>query len=218
MSVRDPEEVLESLIRKHVSEGNIIPFPKKPVARSAAKPANAVTVTGHGNAAVVGSHNQISIKVLQPTRKVIAEVKPGAVHITDREAAKLKEMVADICKKSGKPHQFVWSQLLRHMVVPQYRLIPAGAYPDAVAYLERWLARFGHADQDDDAWATRKRHLAYIKINQKKKGLPDALLHEFVREVLGKTGLSDCSNSDLEKVRGLVKAWTRSHNHRRDST
>lgn len=208
MSVeQDAEEKLESLIQRAAKEGKVIPFRRKTEAKP--QPAPTVTVSGHGNAAVIGSNNQVSINVTHTTRKVIANVKPGAVHITDRQAATLKEMVADICKKSGKTHQFVWNQLLRHMVVPQYRLIPAGAYPEALAYLERWLGRHSAADHaGDDAWATRKRHLAYIKINQKKKGIPDSVINDFVHQCISKGTLSECTNRELEYVRALVKTWT----------
>ncbi|NID14996.1 hypothetical protein [Luteibacter yeojuensis] len=206
MSVKDPEEYLEALIRKHAAEGNIIPFPKNPLKRAVA-PSAPVVVNGDGNAAVYGSNNHISINVVRTTRRVVAEVKPGTVHITDRQAALLKDLVSVVCKASGKSHQFVWNQLLRHMVVPQYRLIPEAAYPDAVAYLEKWLARLTPVVEDDEQ-AKRRRHLAYIKINQKKKRMADSLIAKFVQEVLGKTGLSDCSNRDLEFVRGLVKTWS----------
>ncbi|KAF1008965.1 MAG: hypothetical protein GAK28_00597 [Luteibacter sp.] len=209
MSVeRDAEEKLESLIRKMSREGNVVPFPRHEGAKRKGEAAQVLSLTGNGSAAVIGSNNQISINVVKTTRKVVAEVKPGAVHISDREAATLKEMVADICTKSGKSHQFVWNQLLRHMVVPQYRLIPAAAYPDAIAYLSKWLARLSPTYENEESEATRKRHLAYIKITQKKKGMADSLIVSFVKEVLKKPGLRECSNKDLEYVRVLVKTWS----------
>lgn len=208
MSVeQDAEERLEALIGKLAKEGKVVPFPKRPVSPAKKMPAQSVSVIGNGNAAVIGSHNQVSINV-RTTRKVVANVKPGDVHISDRQAAILQGMVADICKKSGKTHQFVWGHLLRHMVVPQYRLIPAAAYHDATTYLERWLARYSPSVESEDSWTERKRHLGYIKVNQKKKGIPDALVADFVHEVLGKDGLSECSNRELQYVRALVKTWT----------
>lgn len=208
MSVeRDAEERLEALIGKYAKEGKVIPFPSRTKAprKAAGQPAS-VSITGDSNAAVIGSHNHVSINITR--KKVIAQVKPGPVHITETQAATLKQLVSQVAKLSGKHYSFIYTKLCNHLGVTAYRLIPVGAFEDAENYLLRWLGRLGVAVQaDEDAEATRKRHLAYIKINQKKAGRVDADVADFLQISFGKTSLTECTLHELEIVRALVKSW-----------
>lgn len=163
-----------------------------------------VSVHGTGNAAVVGHHNQVTINVTRS--KVVAEVRPGKDHITDDQATRLQQLVRDVHERTGKEFQRVWSALLRHMRAPQYRLIRLERFPEAEAYLVQWLART--TPPDETLEQLRKRHIRYIKTNQRKLGRPDADVTQFLQEHFGKDGLRACNVEELALVRArLVERW-----------
>lgn len=201
---RDAQARLESLIEKHVRNGNVIPFPKMATKRKPSTPPAPVTVRGIGNAAVVGSHNQVTINVTR--RKVVADVKPGKDHITDDQAARLQQLVRDVHERTGREFQRVWSALLRHVQAPRYRLIRLERFPEAEAYLVRWLGRVAPEGETDEQ--LRKRHIRYIKTNQRKLDRPDEDVAQFVQEHFGKDGLRACTAEELAIVRAqLVERW-----------
>lgn len=200
---QDAQARLEQVIEKHVRTGNVVPFPKMPRRRPSPQP-SPVSVRGIGNAAVVGSHNQVTINVSR--RKVVADVKPGKDHITDDQAAHLQRLVHDIHARTSKEFQTIWSALLRHVHAPKYRLIRLDRYPEAEAYLTKWLGRTGPADEA--AEEVRKRHIKYIKTNQRKMGRPDAEVAQFLQQHFGKDGLRACTAEELAIVRAqLVERW-----------
>lgn len=199
----DAQKRLEQLIEKHVYSGNVVPFPgMSKRRRPAPKPAQ-VSVRGTGNATVVGSHH-VTINVNQ--RKVVADVKPGKEHITDEQAARLQQLVYDVHERTGREFQHVWSVLLRHVQAPKYRLIRLDRFPEAEAYLVRWLGRA--APESETVEQMRKRHIRYIKTNQRKMGRPDEDVTQFVQEHFGKDGLRACTVEELAIVRTqLVERW-----------
>lgn len=201
---RDAQARLEQIIEKHVRSGNVIPFPKMATKRRpTAKPAQ-VSVRGTGNAAVVGSNNQVTINVTR--RKVVADVKPGKDHITDDQAARLQQLVRDVHERTGREFQRVWWALLRHVQAPKYRLIRLDRFPEAEAYLMRWLGRAAPEGETNEQM--RKRHIRYIKTNQRKLDRPDEDVAQFVQERFGKDGLRACTLEELVIVRTeLVERW-----------
>lgn len=202
----DAQARLESLIDEHVRRGNVVPFPDMSKRRKKQGDAQAtkVSVNGTGNAAVVGSHNKVTINNVHKSRKVVADVKPGEDHITDREAAELREMVHQLHANTGKSFQLIWSTLLRQVHAPTYRLIPLDQYQQAEAYLRKWLAHANDADPE----ASRKRHIRYIKTNQRKLDRPDGDLTDFLQAHFGKDGLRQCTVDELVVVRNqLVANW-----------
>jgi len=205
MSVeKDVENRLEEAIRRHAREGNIIPFPAKQT-RTAKPQGHAVTISGDGNAAIIGSNNHVSIHVSRP-RKVVAEVRPGAEHISDDQAARLQQLVHDVHLHTGKPFQLIWTSLLRHVGAPKYRLIRFGHFEAAESYLVRWLAHSTSRDETEEQ--ERKRHIRYIKTNQRKLGRSDEEVAAFLRQHIGKSHLRDCALGELQKVRKqLVGKW-----------
>lgn len=95
-----------------------------------------MSIKGNGNTAVIATGGVVHI---HQRPRVIARISPGDIHISHQQAARLKLLVTAAVRATGTSHQAVWSALHECMVVPQYRLIPAAAYPDAVAQLERWI-------------------------------------------------------------------------------
>lgn len=204
---QDAKARLEAVIAKHVYSGNVIPFPTMPKPQHRRKPPpppSRVSIRGTGNAAVVGSHNQVTINVSR--RKVVADVRPGKDHITDEQAARLQQLVHDIHARTQREFQAIWSALLRHVQAPKYRLIRLERFPEAEAYLVRWLGRAAPQDETDEQM--RKRHIRYIKTNQRKLGRPDEDVAQFVQEHFGKEGLRTCTAEELAIVRTqLVESW-----------
>lgn len=211
MSVpHDAEARLESLIEKHTQSGNVLPFPAMPKRKrkrkSTTQKQSDITVSGTGNAVVTGSHNSVTINNVRKSRKVVADVKPGEEHITNREAAELRDLVHQLHANTGKSFQLIWSVLLRQVHAPTYRLIPLDQYPVAETYLRQWLARA--APPDETEAARRKRHIRYIKTNQRKLGRPDADVTAFLQEHFDKNGLRQCTVEELVTVREqLVAIW-----------
>lgn len=205
MSVeKDVENRLEEAIRKHAREGNIIPFPAKQT-RTAKPQGHAVTISGDGNAAIIGSNNHVSIHVSRP-RKIVAEVHPGMEHISDDQAARLQQLVHDVHLHTGKPFQLIWTSLLRHVSAPKYRLIRSERYKSAEDYMVRWLARTTRQDETEDQ--ERKRHIRYIKTNQRKLGRPDEDVTAYLQKHFEKSRLRQCTLNELQKVRKeLVHSW-----------
>lgn len=212
MSVeRDVEARLADALDAHIRGGNVLPF-RRPSGEpgSRRKPAAAlgatVSISGTGNAAVLGSHNQVTINVRQSRKKVVADVKPGEDHITDSEAARLQQLVHDLHERTAQPFQRIWVALLRSVNAPTYRLIALDNFPKAETYLLKWLARSTPTDEDEAA--TRSRHIRYIKVNQRKMGRPDEDITAFLADRFGKQHLHECSTDELAIVRQeLVKRW-----------
>lgn len=204
----DAEARLEALLNSHIRQGNVVPF-RRPKSKAPPKPGAAgpqVRVSGTGNAAVVGSHNSVTINVRTVRKKVVADVKPGEEHITDAEAARLHQLVHDLHKRTATPHQRIWTSLLRNVKAPTYRLIALDAFPQAESYLLKWLARSTPADEDEER--SRLRHIKYIKTNQRNLSKSDEELGNFLLDRFGKDGLRQCSVDELVVVRNeLVARW-----------
>lgn len=170
------------------------------------EPKTRVSAHGTGNAAVVGSHNRVTINVNQ--RKVVADVKPGKDHITDAQAARLQQLVHDIHAQTGNEFQRIWSALLRREQAPKYRLIRLERFTDAEHYLTRWLTRAAPQNDAETAEQLRKRHIKYIKTNQRRMQRPDEEVAQFVQKHFNKDGLRACSAEELAFVRAqLVERW-----------
>jgi hypothetical protein len=212
MSVEhDAEARLASLVNTHLREGNVLPF-RKPKPKSATRPkpepaiSARVSINGTGNAAVVGSHNSVTINVRGAIKKVVAEVKPGETHITDHEAARLQQLVREVHQRTGKPFQHIWPMLLRKVDAPTYRLIRLEEFTRAESYLLHWIGSTVPADESEAE--SRARHTRYIKTNQRKMNKPDDELVHFLEKRFGKTGLRECSVDELAIVRNeLVARW-----------
>jgi hypothetical protein len=206
---RDAQSRLEEAIRKHVYGGNVVAFKKRDPAQPRAatsSQAARVSITGTGNAAVLGSHNSVTINVRSARKKVVADVKPGEDHITDSEAARLQELVHDLHERTAQPYQRIWVALLRSVHAPTYRLIALEDFPQAESYLLKWLASAAPVDEDEAH--ARSRHIRYIKVNQRKMGKPDEDITAFLADRFGKDGLHQCSVDELVVVRNeLVKRW-----------
>jgi len=137
--------------------------------------------------------------------KTIAEVKPGADHISNEQAATLHALVDKVVetekrlKQKPRGHRSVWGALNAHCGVPQYRLIRSGDFAKAQKYLHQWVGRLDSMAtapvKDGDAW--RKRKYAYIKINSKDD--PECV-NRYVAKNFGGASLTELDNNQLEQV------------------
>lgn len=193
------ERRLEEAIARHLGNKNVVPFPK---VKRVNKPSPSVVVSGDGN--IVGNGNTV---IVRPVRKrVVANVQPGSVHISDAQAARLQQLVGDIAASGLATHQKVWAALARRYTIPQYRLLPAASFDDAERYLVRWIARAAPAATDEGA--ARTKHIAYIKTNQRKLGVAQSDLTLYLASRFQKASLRDCTIEELVDVRtNLVSQW-----------
>lgn len=176
-------------------------------AASPSAPAPSVAVTGNANIVQFpqAGTNITQVTTQRYTTTTKAEVKPGEIHISEAQAARLLALVKDVVeheqriKKKPKTHKAVWSALNAHCGVTRYRLIPAADFQRAETYLLKWIGRLNAAPSaaisDNEAWRTRK--YAYIKINTKDD--PDWLLRYLARN-FGAGSLTDLSDDDLSRV------------------
>lgn len=139
--------------------------------------------------------------------KTNVEVRPGAVHISDKQAQILKSLVDEVVrlektlKKKPASYASVWGSLNSHCSVTSYRLILAGDFERAKKYLDQWIGRINSMAtapiKDGDNW--RRRRYAYIKINSKH---PDEkiTLDAYVKRRFNTIKLSELANDELEQV------------------
>ncbi len=183
--------------------------PNKPEAEKAATSNIGIHTTSGAN--VVGivqsgaTVNQIQTKSHKTVVK--ADVKPGLEHITEGQAARLTDLVKQICelesKLKKKPQSFrsVWYSLNSHMGVTKYRLIPIDDFNRAEKYLLMWIGRLTSMKsapvEDGDNW--RKRKYAYIKINT-KSAIENEKLAFYIKRNFGANSLTELANDELEQV------------------
>lgn len=165
----------------------------------------------HGNVGVaermtVHMHSPVSqITTQRFIQKTIAEVKPGAEHITDEQASALHALVKTVAetesrlKKTPRSIQTIWSALNAHCRVPQYRLLRTEDFGKAQKFLHQWRGRLDSMAsapvKDGDAW--RKRKYAYIKINSK---IAPEIVDRYIVSHFGDIRLTDLDNRQLEQV------------------
>lgn len=181
---------------------NVAPFKSK---KTKSKPAHHhqqsnIVVSGSSHT-IIGNGNTV---IVHTTRKFEADVKPGDQHISEKQAARLSQLVADIAARGGDPHSKIWTVLFRRYEITKYRLLAIEQFADAERYLVRWLGRL----MPKPTGSGRQRHTGYIKINQRKLAKSDEELNGLIHEAVGKTSLSACSVDELAVVRRTVKkAW-----------
>lgn len=161
---------------------------------------NGKNVIGYMHDGVVNQINTNNHKTI-----IKAEVKPGDVHIDEKQAARLTNLVKDICafeeklKKNPKSFRSVWASLNSHMNVTRYRLIKKEDFLRAEKYLLQWIGRLTSMKSapvvDGDTW--RKRKYAYIKINTKDD---QESLANYIKRNFGATSLTELSNDELEQT------------------
>ena len=172
------------------------------------QPASMVSISSAGGAAVGVVQNGATLHVINTARhvtKTVAEVRPGADHISDEQAATLIGLVNDTValegklKREPKSHRAVWAALNAFCGVPKYRLIKSGDFEKARTYLHQWAGRLNAAKSapviDGDAW--RRRRYAYIKINSKDD---DGPLVAYLKRNFKCESLTDLSNEQLEQT------------------
>lgn len=180
------------------------------------RPASAVMIgagNGHNVVGVVQSGGTV-INTTRHITRTVAEVRPGAEHISEDQAATLTRLVGDVValeaqvRQSPKSHRAVWAALNAHCRVTRYRLIRAEDFGVAQKYLHQWLGRLNSspkaAEGDTDQW--RKRRYAYIKINS---AADPVAVDEYLRRNFKKASLTDLTNEELEKVYRYVASRKR---------
>lgn len=152
-----------------------------------------------------------------------AKTAPGVEHITEVQASRLTELVAEIvrleeiAKRIPKGFRSVWSALNSHCKVASYRLIPLEKFPIAETYLLKWIGRLNSSPTvekvDNSSWRSRK--YAYIKINSQSEFGARWLQSKL--DDLGVDSLAELSDELLEKLyRSLSAARARNNKSKSD--
>ncbi|HBS17728.1 MAG TPA: hypothetical protein DD835_07805 [Halomonas sp.] len=169
-----------------------------------------VNVTGDGN--IVGNNNTY-IRTEKVEHVVQAEVRPGAEHITDEQAATIQSLVAQIVeleavtKRRPKSFAAVYKTLNNRFKVPRYRLHKLDNYPAIERYLRSWIGRLSStasAKRRDPDWRNRKYR--YIKVNVRELGLEEEL-EDLLLERHEVSSIKYLSDDDLEAIYRLVAKW-----------
>lgn len=106
--------------------------------RTPAESKPSIAIKGNGN--IVGNNNQVRVTYqTRPATKVV--VTPGAQHITQAQAAEIRDLVNRLFELQGHTHKKVWTILKRHFNFTSYHLLPATQFADVKAYLRSWLAK-----------------------------------------------------------------------------
>lgn len=146
----------------------------------------------------------------------IAKTSPGVEHITESQASRLTELVAEvvrleeITKKAPKGYRSIWSSLNSHCKVASYRLLPLEKFSTAEAYLLKWIGRLNSTTtaekSDNSSWRNRK--YAYIKVNTNSEFGERWLVSKLSE--FGVQSLSELTDESLDKVyRSLSSARSR---------
>lgn len=177
------------------------------------------------NIKIVGNNNiaGTSITVIKTEEVVVkpkVKVTPGEGCITDKQAALIRNLVAEIVtlekqlKQRPKHYAQVYGALFRHLSknkrrpeITSYRLIPLDKFNEAETYLRSWIGRLSSlktAPKKDSNW--RKRKYAYIHTNIKQFSL-ETKLREYLQQKFGVTSLKDLSDEELQKTYQAVAYW-----------
>lgn len=179
-----------------------------------------VSVSGNGTANVVqfaqpGSTVNInhSPKVVN---KTIAQVEPGAEHITEEQAVTLTRLVGEVVelekqqKQEPKSHRAVWSALNAHCGVTKYRLIRLHDFGRAETYLRKWIGRLtsmaSAPASDNEGW--RKRKYSYIKVNTKAP-VDAEWFAGYLQRTFRVTSISELDDKELAQAYSAVASRKR---------
>ena len=158
-----------------------------------------VSITGTGNAGIVGSHNQVNINVRVPGKAVQVRVQPGPDAVTPAQAAEIQELVAKVVRITGKPYEFVWPTLKRKFRFTSYLLLPAIQFEEVRAYLRKWIASSDRSAGRNPV-LDRKKLLGRIHAEAKKvPGMIDQI-HAYIHGRFGTLSLGDLAPGQLVEV------------------
>ena len=161
----------------------------------------AVQIKGNNNVGVAGDRNSININVKMPARKQVrVEIQRGPEHITEEQAAEIRELVSKVVKVSDKSFQFVWEQLKKKFRFASYRLLQGERFEEVRKYLRTWIASAGAPLAAATPPDTRKRLLARIHAEASKRyGLLDQV-HAYIHGRFGTRSLGDLAPGQLHEV------------------
>lgn len=169
---------------------------------------------------VVGNQNNITqvqgnlhqgdvnhITTEQHVTKTIADVRPGELHITEAQAAKLQDLVRQIAEKeeqvrrNPKSFKAIWASLNSHCKVSRYRLIALTDFDKAERYLRKWIGRLNSTATAQKANPTteRTRKISYIKTNAKQFNL-DTWVKDYIKKNFNVSSLTELDDIELTKT------------------
>lgn len=146
------------------------------------------------------------VKVIK-TEKVVEkhEWVPGENAITAQQARRLQELVEQIVELeqivSLKPKSYgaVWSAFKKKFKVPTYKALPKERFPEAEAYLMRWIGRLKSrlAYADPERWRKDRRKAIYFTA-VKVLGMTDEEFRDLMQARYGVRRLHDLDDDQLE--------------------
>lgn len=158
-----------------------------------------IQIIGNNNAGVMGDGNHIHINVkASPSTRPKINVQPGTEHISDTQAAEVKELVDKTVSATGKNHAFVWSTIKRRYRFTKYQLITHDKYDDIIKYLKKWIA--SHTVTPLNASANRKRVLARIHAEANKQKGTLEQVYAYIQGRFGTSSLSELTQGQLDEI------------------
>lgn len=157
-----------------------------------------------GGDVVVGK----DIKVIKPQKVVEKhEWKLGEEVITAEQARRLQELVEQIVELeqlvSLKPKSYgaVWSAFKKKFKIPTYKALPKERFPEAEAYLLRWIGRLKSrlAYADPERWRKDRRKTIYFTA-VKVLGMTDEEFKDLIEKKYGVRRLHDLTDEELDHL------------------
>jgi len=164
---------------------------------------------------IIGNNNILAgrdvILTEKISKKVVAEIKPGIEHITDKEAAtlldKIKEItkIHNLVKRNQVTPQRYWTSLNRYCGVPRYRLIKTEDFDKALRWCNQQLAILSgtKAAQKKDPVMIRNRQISFIQVNIKKLAI-DGNYHNYLKNTFRKISTAELDTIELKKAYNWV--------------
>jgi hypothetical protein len=199
-----------------MTEGELKEKVAKAMRENAEKPsggkrhAAAMSITGDHNVQVGGD-----ININHKTVEVMPPAPRGPEHITDAQAFKLQELVAEAVKidclagaDRGKAFPRWWGKLKAKYKVPRYDLIPCHLGDEAISFLQQEIAKLFPKVRRRDNATWRKKHYEGIYARSRELGRDKAWVYDLVEQRIGKkvTSLTQLGEQDLDKLYHIIMA------------
>lgn len=169
------------------------------------------SIKGNNNLQV-GINNGYIIRTDRIQHKVEVVYDPE-LHITDAQAVKIREKIAElvemISSDQQKSKQALFKQeynaLYKHFGITGYKLLPHDRYEEAMTWLQKRIAYKGKKHQrrgDVEAWRKKQYAAIYTRAREKGMSREDVLLQATICLSLKKpiTSLKDLSDRRLQKL------------------
>lgn len=171
------------------------------------KDIDSIALSFHGNnniATIAGGDVYLNTTIKKVTRYKHVQ-KPD--EITAEQASELQDLVNQIVllekktKAKHKGHAAVWNTLKRKFKVGYYREMKTDLFPEAEAYLMKWIGQLkrGLKSTDRTQWKN-ERYKAIFSAAKNQMGWDKQEVDNFIYSMFEKDSIRDLTNKELEKL------------------